>query len=234
MNKSTYASLLLAALSLGFIGTAHAQVRPLGDINLIVGFPQGQFHEHVDNVGVGLNFTGGLALGRSPVIVGAEVGFLIYGFERRNEPFSTAIPDVTVDVETSNFIVPVHLLLRMQPPSGTVQPYFDALFGFNYFATETSIKNDRFFDDEPIASSTNFDDAALSYGVGGGLDFRVYRGRGRRGSLFINVGARYLFGGEAEYLKKGSIERRDGQVFFNTERSETNMLVTNLGLTFRF
>jgi hypothetical protein len=104
-----------------------------------------------------------------------------------------------------------------------------------YFFTETTVKDDSFSDRE-IASSTNFDDAALSYGVGGGVDIQVYRGRGGKkiGALLINVGAHYLFGSEAEYLKEGSIERRDGQVFFATERSETNILVTQLGVTVRF
>ena len=162
--------------------------------------------------------------------MGFDGGFLVYGFERRHEPFSTTIPDVTVAVETSNAIAMGHLLLRLQPPTGSFQPYIDGLFGFKYFFTETSINDEH--GDFAIASSTNFDDAALSYGVGGGLDFEIHRGH--RKSVFINVGARYLFGSEAEYLKEGSIERRNGRVFFTTERSETDILITQLGITMKF
>ncbi|MFQ5570529.1 MAG: hypothetical protein ACE5G0_12680 [Rhodothermales bacterium] len=236
MSRHYSAILFILALGFGFSTTASAQVYPQGDISFMVGFPQGAFNDHVDNLGFGLNLFAGLGIGRSPVVVGADFGFLVYGFERRREPFSTTIPDVTVDVETSNNIFLGHLLLRIQPPRGAVQPYLDGLFGFKYFATETSISDEDFFGDDPIVSSTNFEDAALSYGVGGGVNVEVYRGRGGKklSALNINAGVRYLFGSEAEYLKEGSIERRDGQVFFTTERSETNMVLTQLGVTFKF
>ncbi len=221
MDKRFLAGLLVLMLGVSLVSAVRAQVYPQGDITLVVGLPQGEFEHHVDDAGVGLNF-----------FVGLDGGFLVYGFERRHEPFSTTIPDVTVAVETSNAIAMGHVLLRLQPPTGFFQPYLDGLFGFKYFFTETTINNGDHGDDFAIASSTNFDDAALSYGVGGGLDFEIHRGH--RKSVFINVGARYLFGSEAEYLKEGSIERRNGQVFFTTERSETDLLITQLGITLKF
>lgn len=221
-------------LGLAWTGPAHAQVRPQGDLRFVVGFPQGEFEDNVDNVGFGLDGFFGIGLGRSPIVVGADLGFVVYGFERRSEPFSDNIPDVRVDVETSNSIFLGHLLLRVQPPSGTIQPYFDGLFGLKYFFTETSVEDDNGSD--PIASTTNFDDAALSYGIGGGVEIQVLRGPGGKKlrALSINAGARYLLGSEAEYLQEGSIERRDGQVFFTVDRSETTMLLTHLGVTLKF
>ena len=50
----------------------------------------------------------------------------------------------------------------------------------------------------------------------------------------INAGARYLFGTEAEYLQEGAIERRNGRVFFSTDRSETDLLIAQLGITLKF
>src|SRR5690606_36432668 len=108
MNRLLFAVLLVAAT--GIAGRAGAQVRPQGDLNFIVGVPQGSFSENVDDAGFGLNLFGGLGVGRSPVVVGLELGFMVYGFERRNEPFSTTIPDVTVDVETSNNIMLGHFV----------------------------------------------------------------------------------------------------------------------------
>jgi hypothetical protein len=73
--------------------------------------------------------------------------------------------------------------------------------------------------------------------VGGGLSVKVYGGRGGRGrvsAVQINAGIRYLLGSEAEYLKEGSIERRNGQVFFTTERSKTDMLIPQLGAVLKF
>jgi hypothetical protein len=231
MVKRYVAGLFVLALGVSLAGVARAQVYPQADITVAVGFPQGEFERHVDNAGVGLNFFAGIGLGRTPFVVGLDGGFLIYGFEHRHEPFSTTIPDVTVDVETSNAIAMGHVLLRLQPPSGVLQPYVDGLFGFKYFFTETSISDDD-FGGETIASSTNFDDAALSYGVGGGLDVQIYEGRKK--AVLVNVGARYLLGTEAEYLQEGSIERRNGRVFFATERSETNILIAQLGVTIKF
>jgi len=227
--------LFLAGLVLGLPKTVQAQLYPQGSLAVIVGFPQGEFDQKVENVGFGLDLFGGIGLGRTPVVVGIEGSFLMYGFERRRTPFSNTIPDVTVEVETSNSIALGHLVLRLQPSSGPLRPYADGLFGVKYFFTETTVKDDNFSDRE-IASSTNFDDAALSYGVGGGVDIQVYRGRGGKkvGAVLISAGARYLFGSEAEYLREGSIERRDGQVFFTTERSETNILITRLGVTLQF
>lgn len=228
---------LLAGASLLLSTPADAQVRPEADVNFLLGFPQGEMRENVDNVGFGLNLFGGVGLQDSPVVLGAELGLMIYGFERRREPFSNTIPDVTVDVETSNNVVMGHLVLRMQPPTGAVRPYLDGLFGFKYFFTQTSVESDRFGDQEPIATSTNFDDAALSYGVGGGLKATVWEGalqEGRPGAVAINVGVRYLFGGEAEYLQEGSIRRTNGSVTFDVDRSETDLLVVLIGASLRF
>ena len=232
MNKRFLAGFFILMLGVSLVSAVRAQIYPQGDITLVVGLPQGEFEHHVDDAGVGLNVFVGLGLGRTPFVIGLDGGFLVYGFERRHEPFSTTIPDVTVAVETSNAIAMGHVLFRLQPPTGFFQPYLDGLFGFKYFFTETSINDEHHDGEFAIASSTNFDDAALSYGVGGGLDFEIHRGH--RKSVFINVGARYLFGSEAEYPKEGSIERRNGHVFFTTERSETDILITQLGITMKF
>lgn len=237
MNTKGWILLSIFALALCLTETAGAQLRPQGSLNFSVGIPQGSFKQHVDNVGLGFDAFVGVGLGKTPIILGVDLGGQVYGFERRNEPFSTTIPDVTVDVETSNNILLAHLLLRIQPATGVVQPYLDGLFGLKHFATETSISDENFSADEPIASSTNFEDTAMSYGVGGGLSVKVYGGRGGRGrvsAVQINAGIRYLLGSEAEYLKEGSIERRNGQVFFTTERSKTDMLIPQLGAVLKF
>lgn len=233
MNDYRYlVALAFAALLVAMPGRAQAQVYPQGDLSFVVGFPQGEFERNIGNAGFGINAFFGLGLGRSPLVVGLDGGVLVYGYERRREPFSNTIPDVTVDVQTSNAIATGHVLLRLQPPRGAVQPYVDGLFGVKYFFTETTIRDDDYEDSE-IASTVNFDDAALSYGIGGGLDVQVFRSR-KGPSVMINAGARYLLGSEAEYLKEGSIERGNGSVTYFTERSETNLLIVQLGLALKF
>lgn len=212
-------------------------VRPQGSIRFLVGVPQGEFRDNVDNPGFGLDVFGGLGLGRSPVVIGLDVGFLIYGRERRREPFSNTIPDVTVDVETTNNIFQTHVVLRLQPPDGAIRPYADALVGFKYLFTQTRIESERFGDNEAIASSTNFDDFALSYGVGGGLTIELYRPQGEDKdvqSIALQLGAQYLLGSEADYLRKGSIRRENGSIAFDVERSRTTFLEPYLGVAVQF
>ena len=141
--------------------------------NFTLGFPQNEFKENIDNLGYGGTGFFAYRFPQSPLLIGASASFLIYGRETREEPFSTTIPDVSVDVTTTNSIIMGHLFLRLQPPRGSILPYLDGLFGFNYLSTRTTIENQA--NDEEVASSTNFDDITFSYGAGGGLMIRVYQ-----------------------------------------------------------
>jgi len=221
---------------------AESSWRPQFEIDFAIGLPQGAFADQVDDLGLGASILAGVGLPRWPVVLGAEFCFLTYGRETRTEPFSTTIPDVYVDVTTTNDIVMGHLLVRIQPRSGWLRPYLDALFGFKYFSTTTSIPA-PFYDPDgssgftTIASTTQLDDTALSYGAGGGLDIRLKEWIDTNGNVIalrLNLGARYLFGSEAKYLKEGSIRREDGEVEFDILRSRTDMLITQIGLAVEF
>lgn len=234
----TLTSCLILAV---FIQTTNAQEFN-GGINFMMGFPQGGFSQNVDNAGFGIGGYFGVLLPNSPVMLGGDLGFLIYGSETRKEPFSTTIPDVTVDVETSNNIVLGHLFLRFQAPAGPIRPYVDGLLGFNYLFTQTQIQNEQGINEE-IATSTNFDDITFSYGAGGGLQIRVYDGTkkmkqesGKREltGVFIDLRVRYMKGGEADYLKEGSIRRENGKVAYDVERSETDLLTFQIGAVLTF
>lgn len=211
-------------------------VSPRVSANFIVGIPVDEFADNVDNVGFGLNVTGGVGFKTVPFMIGLDLGYMIYGFERRSEPFSTTIPDVTVDVETSNNIVLGHLVFRVQPQQGTFQPYLEGLFGFKYLFTRTSIQNQ--FSDENIASSTNFDDFASSYGAGAGMVVQIVQREnevGRQSSILLHLGFRYLLGSNAEYLQRGSIERlSNGDIAFEVAQSRTDLIMPMLGATFTF
>jgi hypothetical protein len=130
------------------------------------------------------------------------------------------------------------------PPS-TFRPYVDGLFGFNYFFTETVIRDrDDFFDDDEKLSDTNFEDSALSYGFGAGMQIRLWQRRGEitrtlndvePSSVYLNLRGRYMFGREAEYLQKGSIQRTDdGEVIYDVSQSTTNLLHIKLGVVVNF
>lgn len=211
-----------------------------GAADLVVVVPQGSFADRLDDVGFGLSGTFIHHIGGSHVGIGVEGTFVTYGHERIRERFgSGALGRVDVDVVTTNNIALGHLVLRLQPPSGTLRPYADVLAGLAYLFTESRIEDVDRNDDRDIASSTNFDDAAFSYGLGGGVMARVYEGRsssdGRPFEVFVGARLRYLFGGEAKYLREGDIEAdADGDPIFRYTESRTDVLLPQLGLTIRF
>lgn len=206
-----------------------------GGVGLMLGLPQGEFGDNVD-AGGGIKGHFGVHMGDMPLMFGAELGYLIYGSETRTVPFSLTIPDVMVDVETNNNIFLGHLLLRLQSPQGKIRPYADGLLGFNYLFTKTSVKDrDDHDEDDDIASSTNFDDTAFSYGLGGGLMYQVYASENVNGSsskIFVDIGARYLIGSKAEYLEEGAIDRNDnGTIKIHPTSSKTDLFTIYLGVT---
>lgn len=235
--------IVIATLALGLVvATAPAYaISPVpkteqfqAGIYFLSGLPQQEFADNVDKNAYGLAIDGFYSPPRSPLAIGLEFGFANYGREVRRERFSTTIPDVTVRVETSNNMVHGNLILRMQSTGRDIRPYADGLIGFNYIYTETKI-SDADDPSEDVASSTNLDDAVFVYGGGGGVMVRVYSSKsGKPWSMYLNGGARYMAGGEAQYLKKGSIRRSGGVVTYDITRSKTDLLAVHVGLTFAF
>lgn len=227
---------ILLLLALLFVTTdAFAQVRGRAGIDFAVGVPAGDFSDELGRAGFGIHGMGLMQFGASPAMVGIDFGYLVYGFERRTEPFSTTIPDVRVRVETTNNLASGHLFFRLQPTNGRIQPYAQALFGLKYLFTQTSIKN--IGSDDEVASSTNFDDVAASYGAGAGVDIVLGSSTSETGkttSFLLHVGVDYLLGGNASYLKRGSIRRENGQVTFDVQESRTDLILPRIGVTFAF
>ena len=233
------AAVLVVLLAWG--GPAIAQNRSTFDvgIGLAIGIPQGDFRINVPELGWGGEGHFGVRLA-GPLIIGGDLGFMIYGSERRKEPFSLTIPDVTVDVITSNNIFLGHLLLRLQPETGSTRPYIDGLVGFKYFWTSTRIEDEN-DPSEPIASSTNLDDIAFSYGAGFGVAIQLVDGTEKRREtgegplgIYLDLRVRYLLGSEADYLKKGSIQRVGTQLIYDVKSSKTDFLVPHIGVTVVF
>lgn len=240
--RTTYSrlesALIVLALWLG-VGSfpAHAQNADLGG-DFLIGLPQNEFRDKVHEEGYGASFHFGYFIGKTPIMIGADFGYLNYGTEERHEPFSNSIPDVVVEVRTTNNILMLHGFARVQPQQGLFRPYVEGLWGFKYLFTRTSIVEDWY--NETIASYTNLDDLVGSWGAGAGVDIRLWESLEappNRGAfdISLNVSARYLWGSDAEYLKKGSIQRDpDGSVTYGVLRSKTDMLIPQVGIRVRF
>ncbi|MBO6574321.1 MAG: outer membrane beta-barrel protein [Rhodothermales bacterium] len=230
-------NLLIAGLAIALMApiSASAQSGTEFGVDLALAVPQGAFQQNVDQTGFGINLHGGTHLFRSPLFVGIDAGIHVYGSENRYVPLSMTIPDIEARVHTTNNLAQVHGMLRLQPITGKVRPYVDGLYGVKYLYTRTSLTNEF---DEEVVGSTNFDDYTVSYGVGAGLDVQVWQGAmgddDRPGRVYLTFGARYLLGGEAEYLREGDIERELGSYSFNTTRSTVDIVQPRFGVTIAF
>lgn len=66
------------------------------------------------------------------------------------------------------------------------------------------------------------------------IQARLDTGEGPIGIL-IDLRLRYLMGTEADYLKKGAIERNDdGSIIYNIHTSRTDFLMPFIGVSFVF
>jgi hypothetical protein len=224
-----FCGVALLACGLGGASALRAQEFQAG-VDFIAVAPRGEFKQNVGNNGYGAGGNFLVRLGSSPLLVGGDLGLVVYGSESREEAISTTIPNLRVKVQTDNNILLSHFLLRVQPRRGKVRPYAEGLIGLKYLFTRTSIRD--LFDDEELAASTDLSDTTLSYGFGGGVQVELY-GRGRP-AILLDGKVRYLRGGRAEYLRRGSIRQVGGGVTYDVLASRTDAVAVQVGVTFRF
>ncbi len=240
MRKSTthlLTSTLLLALTFGVQSAIAQRGLQIGG-QLLLGSPQGEFRDKVDNFGFGGSAFFGYQVEGAPVVMGLELGGMIYGHESRVVPLSTTIPDIFVDVETNNMFVTGHTVLRLQPNRGFIRPYIDGLFGFNYLFTETSVHDEDFNDDYgSVFSSTHEDDIGLSYGAGIGAMIKLASTNSEEGlplGIFLDLRTRFLNGSKVNYLREGSIRREETGLEYDTQRSKTDTAYFQVGIIFQF
>ena len=208
---------------------------------ILGGFPSGEFGDNVRNPGIGVSGYVGYVIPRAPAVVGLDLGYLIYGHERRTEQFSLSIPDVLVGVVTENNIFSMNAFLRLLTGTEPLRFYVEGVVGFHYLFTSTTIEDLPRFSGEEIASSTNLDDFAFTKGVGGGVLIEVWRAGENRTpqnrsirSVSLDFRLRYHNGSEADYLKRGDIVRRSGTAELNITKSTTNLITAHFGLAVDF
>lgn len=227
----------LVAVLLLSAGTGLADERFQAGMNFSMGFPLADFKDNIDRLGFGGSGYFLYHLPESPFYVGLSAGLLVYGSERWSETFSATFPEIMVDARTQNYILLAHMVFRVQP-QGDFRPYVEGLFGLNHLWTVTSLHDAGSWGDDEFASAVNLSDTALSYGAGVGTQFTVLKALRRSGerafSVDVELGARYLTGGRAEYLKEGSIFRDDGDIYYDVLESATSLITARLGLCFRF
>lgn len=194
----------------------------------LTGVPLGSFGDKIGTTpGGAVDFT--VRVGQTPVFVGAALDYLRYGTETRRIALFPAVPEVFSDVDTTNNLFRSHALLRFQPFTGRVRPYVEGLLGFSYAYTRTSVD---LGDEGDQAGTTHLGDFAPSFGAGGGVTIGLVSVQEAR--LALDIGLRYLTGGESDYLTRGELQRNENGVAFEPTRSPATLFGVQIGIAVDF
>jgi len=235
--RSVVLSVLVASISLVSFSTAEAQIDfgtqrgpsrfQLGG-DFVVAQPKGELANNIPN-GYGLNLTGMFRLDPQGFMsIRGDVGGVQYGQESFRVPYYAVTGRVALDVETTNSIAWAGIGGHLQIPDGWIRPYANASIAYTHFVTESSVSGTD--NSEEYASTTNQSDGSRAWIFGGGLVIPFGSSYALGG---INLGARYYYGGEAEYLREGDItDNPDGTITINPQRSKTDMVVWQVGVSF--
>jgi len=197
-------------------------------LNLQFTEPKEEFRENVGN-----GFGGGgfirYNVDRAGVFsLRLDLSAASYGSEKKRVPLSSTVGGrILVDVVTTNSIFAFGLGAQLTAPSGSVRPYANVGFSGLDFSTTTSVSGSN-SSDEPFASTTNYSDGTAAWVFGSGLYIPVSR------RVNIELGARYHRGGQASYLREGSIQDNpDGSVTITPLQSRTPFMQYLLGASFQ-
>lgn len=158
--------------------------------------PRGDFGENT-GTGWGGGAYGLLRLDQGGIAnVRADLSFLTYNNSTRRIPLAGTGGLVKLDLKTSNNIASFVVGPQLLGTTGAVMPYVSALGGFSVFWTQSTVEGSS-NDNEPFASTTNHNDAALAYGGAAGLYIRVANGSR---PVRIDLGARLLRHDNVKYL----------------------------------
>ena len=200
--------------------------RSAGSVSFIQSRPQGGFARSV-GLGYGVNGAYLFRLDEAGVwSLRADAGVVTYGGESRRTALSEAVGDrVQVDVETSNYILPLTIGTQLEWSSGPVRPYVNAGVGGQVLFTESRLSGTQSL--TSFASTTNHSSWSSAWVVGGGVAMPVYVGKA---SVQLDLGVQYVAGGRTQYLTSGSIlDLPGGAIRITPVESETHMFVVRLG-----
>jgi opacity protein-like surface antigen len=145
--------------------------------------------------------------------------YLQYGSEHRPLSLSGTGGLLAGDMKTSFSIASLRAGPEFVLGTGHVRPYIFGTAGVSYFATETSVGF--------CCGTTNFHDAVGSFAGGGGLRVDLSR------HAALDLGATFVRNGQVSYLREGDIlSNPDGSFTFQPVRSEANLVLLQLGLSF--
>lgn len=231
--QSRAVSVLIAALVVTSGSSAAAQTGSRIQVpsrfqvggDFVVSQPKSELATNIGN-GYGFNLTGMLRIDPKGFLnLRADGGMAQYGRERLRVPLLPISGRINVDITTTNQIAWGAIGGQLQIPDGWFRPYANASIAYTDFSTESTLSGSD--DSFPSTSTQNLGDGSRAWIFGGGLNIPF-------GTKFtngmLNLGARYYYGGEATYLRRGDIiDNPDGTVTLNPRRSKTDLVLWQIG-----
>jgi hypothetical protein len=195
--------------------------------SLIVGEPIGEFGEFV-GMGVGADFFGRLRLdSRGFLSLRGDLGFLIYGYDSERSCSGAAWCEALPRRRTTNDIAFAGIGPELALPLRKARPYVNAFMGYSYFSTSSSVQHPWDFD--PEEETDLMVDSTVSWGLGGGIDLNLSRGRT---PVDLNLGIRYHGNGTVEYLtERDLVDNPDGSITLYPTVSEANLMSYHFGVS---
>lgn len=213
-------------------GDALAQEKTRWQIGVdgVAGLPQGDFGESVGDTRWGGSFYFTRRLGSSPVRLGMDLGFHANGSVDLVLGGAGARGRSAKDVRLTNDIYFGHFLSRVQPVYGRLAPYVEGVFGFRAFETAIVLKECSL----DCTLSTLSTSTTVSLGGGGGLSLRLTGNDESESRFSLELGARYLFGGETEYFLPSDLSALADDLSPVPHKSTTSMITVSFGVVFDF
>ena len=203
--------------------------QPSASLYFTTAFPMDEFQDFAPATGFGstIEFFFFTPSPKTPYGVGLNFSYISYGLHFVNDPYNN---ELHLSSNEANNFASTHILFQVGSYSGSVRPYFETFFGGSYIFSNTEIGYDYY---GPV--SLWIDDWAWSYGVGVGLKFlSLGDAYFNRGSVYIDLKVRYLFGTTTSYLDRGSISVYYDTIEYSLIESKTDMLTASIGLYFFF
>lgn len=199
--------------------------------NAIAGFPQGEFRNSISDTRWGGSGYFTYRWRDTPLRLGGELG--LFGNGREDIGLFGLSPLVQFDddfAQVTNSIYFGRFIARVQPVYGRLSPYVEGVAGLSGFETAISLKNCVDY----CEVGTVLSNVTYSVGAGAGVAIRLTQDEARQSGISIEVGFRYLLGGETEYFLSSDLDAiAEGDRPF-PERSRTNMATVSIGVVFDF
>lgn len=221
---------VVSAFSIVIVSTAAAQRSALREVrewglaggSMAVAIPVGDFAQHV-GAGGGIDLFTSFNLDRAGFsALRVDGSILAYG--RTNDiAYVTSPYYYPIGVTTTSFIASLRAGPQITLGTGPLRLYGFGQGGFSYFGTTTEF-GDYDCGCDSFDSVTEHGDFNWAWEVGGGLLIHI---GGRHGRLLLDLGARYLNNGVAQYLPARMVN--DGSAL--PLETEANLVAVHIGVT---